>query len=90
MVVGFVNAGIMTLGQAVGVIMGANIGTTMTAFLISLNLTDVAPIIVFIGVGLIFFSKRKFVKSIGEIPWIRYLIYWYGVYVQRYEAAADQ
>ena len=67
MVVGFVNAGIMTLGQAVGVIMGANIGTTMTAFLISLNLTDVAPIIVFIGVGLIFFSKRKFVKSIGEI-----------------------
>ena len=67
MVVGFVNAGIMTLGQAVGVIMGANIGTTMTAFLISLNLTDIAPIIVFIGVGLIFFSKRKVVKSIGEI-----------------------
>ncbi|HZJ57054.1 MAG TPA: Na/Pi cotransporter family protein [Clostridia bacterium] len=67
MVVGFVNAGIMTLGQAVGVIMGANIGTTMTAFLISLNLTDIAPIIVFVGVGLVFFSKRKFVKSIGEI-----------------------
>ena len=67
MVVGFVNAGIMTLGQAVGVIMGANIGTTMTAFLISLNLTDVAPIIVFIGVGLIFFYKRKYVKSIVEI-----------------------
>jgi phosphate:Na+ symporter len=67
MVVGFVNAGIMTLGQAVGVIMGANIGTTMTAFLISLNLTDIAPIIVFIGVGLVFFSKRKTVKSIGEI-----------------------
>jgi phosphate:Na+ symporter len=67
MVVGFVNAGIMTLGQAVGVIMGANIGTTMTAFLISLNLTDIAPIIVFIGVGLVFFSKRKTVMSIGEI-----------------------
>ena len=67
MVVGFVNAGIMTLSQAVGVIMGANIGTTMTAFLISLNLTTIAPMIVFIGVGLIFFSKRKSLKSVGEI-----------------------
>jgi phosphate:Na+ symporter len=67
MVVGFVNASIMTLSQAIGVIMGANIGTTMTAFLISLNLTDIAPIIVFIGAGLIFFTKRKFLKSIGEI-----------------------
>lgn len=67
MVVGFVNAGIMTLNQAVGVIMGANIGTTMTAFLISLNLTSIAPMIVFIGVGIIFFSKRKTLNSIGEI-----------------------
>jgi phosphate:Na+ symporter len=67
MVVGFVNAGIMTLKQTVGVIMGANIGTTMTAFLISLNLTDIAPIAIFIGVGLIFFSKKHFVRSIGEI-----------------------
>lgn len=47
--------------------MGANIGTTMTAFLISLNLTDIAPIAIFIGVGLIFFSKKHFVRSIGEI-----------------------
>ncbi|NLI60559.1 MAG: Na/Pi cotransporter family protein [Clostridiales bacterium] len=67
MVVGFVNASIMTLSQAVGVIMGANIGTTMTAFLISLNLTTIAPIVVFFGVGLVFFSKRKSIKSIGEI-----------------------
>lgn len=67
MVVGFVNAGIMTLNQAVGVIMGANIGTTMTAFLISLNLTSVAPIAIFLGVGLIFFSKRKPIRSLGEI-----------------------
>ena len=67
MVVGFVNAGIMTLKQTVGVIMGANIGTTMTAFLISLNLTDIAPIAIFIGVGLIFFSKKHSIRSIGEI-----------------------
>ena len=59
---GFVNAGIMTLGQAVGVIIGANIGTTMTAFSISLNLTDIAPIIVFIGVGLVFFQNAKLEK----------------------------
>lgn len=58
MLVGFVNAGIMTIGQTVGVIMGANIGTTVTSFLIALNLTDIAPIAIFIGVGLMLFSKN--------------------------------
>lgn len=67
MIVGFVNAGIMTLAQATGVIMGANIGTTITGQLIAFNLSDVAPIIVFIGVGLIFFSKKAKMKRLGEI-----------------------
>ena len=67
MLVGFVNAGIMTLAQTVGVIMGANIGTTITAQLIAFNLTDIAPLAVFIGVGLIFFAKKIFWKKIGEI-----------------------
>ena len=49
MVVGFVNAGLMTLSQAVGVIMGANIGTTVTAQLIAFNLTDIAPFAVALG-----------------------------------------
>ncbi len=51
MVIGFVNAGLMTLYQAVGVIMGANIGTTITAQLIAFKLTDLAPLAVAIGVG---------------------------------------
>ena len=48
----FVNAGLMTLAQAAGVIMGANIGTTVTAQLIAFNLTDFAPIAVAVGVGI--------------------------------------
>lgn len=67
MVVGFVNTGLMQLSQAVGVIMGANIGTTMTSVLISLNLSDFAPIFVFIGVALFIFSKKKMVKFIGQV-----------------------
>ncbi len=49
MVIGFVNAGIMTLNQAIGVIMGANVGTTVTAQLVSFNLEAVAPFAVAIG-----------------------------------------
>jgi len=50
MVVGFVNAGIMNLTQAVGIIMGANIGTTVTAQLVSINLTAIAPLAIGTGV----------------------------------------
>ena len=50
MVVGFVNAGIMNLTQAIGIIMGANIGTTITAQLVSIDLTVLAPIAIAIGV----------------------------------------
>lgn len=67
MVVGFVNAGIMTLNQAIGVIMGANIGTTVTAQLVSFNLTDFAPVAVGIGMVVYLFDSRKKSKQIAEI-----------------------
>ncbi len=67
MVIGFVNAGLMTLSQAVGVIMGANIGTTITAQIIALNLTDYAPIAVAIGVALWIGSSKKRVQNIAEV-----------------------
>ena len=67
MVVGFVNAGLMTLPQAVGVIMGANIGTTITAQLIAFNLTDYAPLAVAIGVGIWIATSRKRAKNMAEI-----------------------
>ena len=67
MVVGCVNAGLMNLAQAVGVIMGANIGTTVTGVMIALNLTAIAPLAVLIGVVMISFIKRNSVKHIGQI-----------------------
>lgn len=67
MVIGFVNAGIMTLNQAVGVIMGANIGTTVTAQLIAFKLTDVAPLAVALGVGIWLFASKKKAKDLAEI-----------------------
>lgn len=67
MVVGFVNAGIMSLAQATGVIMGANIGTTITAQIIAFKLSNIAPAAIFVGVGMIFFSKKKSMRRIGEI-----------------------
>lgn len=67
MVVGFVNAGLMTLTQAAGVIMGANIGTTFVAQLIAFNLKDVAPLAIAIGAFILMFSKSKKVKDIAEI-----------------------
>ncbi|NLY19959.1 MAG: Na/Pi cotransporter family protein [Tissierellia bacterium] len=67
MVVGFVNAGLMNLSQAVGVIMGANLGTTVTGQLIALNLSDIAPIALVIGVFLGFVSKDKKKKDLSEI-----------------------
>lgn len=65
-VVSLVNAGIMSLYQAVGVIMGSNIGTTITGLIIAINLFSLAPIIIFIGVVLLFF-KNTFIKSIGSV-----------------------
>ncbi len=67
MVVSFVNAGLMTLGQSVGVIMGANIGTTITSQLVAFNLSEAAPVFLFIGVVMVMFSKKPLVKKIGEV-----------------------
>ena len=67
MVVGFVNAGMMTLSQAVWVIMGANIGTTITGQLIALDVGFIAPIFAIIGVVLIVFFKKPFLNEIGKI-----------------------
>lgn len=67
MVVGFVNAGIMTLSQAIGVIMGANIGTTVTAQLVSFKLEALAPISLGIGIILYLFTKKKKTKELATI-----------------------
>ena len=67
MVVGFVNAGIMNLTQAIGVIMGANIGTTVTAQLVSFNLDGMAPVALGIGIILYLFASKPKTKNIAEI-----------------------
>ncbi len=67
MIVGFVNAGLMTLKQAAGVIMGANIGTTITAQMISFHLDAVALPAIGIGFGLMLFSKVKLYKYVGQV-----------------------
>ena len=67
MVVGFVNAGLMSLSQAVGVIMGANIGTTMTAQLIAFKLTDYALPAIGVGVAIHLFSRRKIQRDWGQV-----------------------
>lgn len=80
MVVGFVNSGIMKLSQAVGIIMGANIGTTMTSWILSLSgiegenfvmqllkPTSFSPVLAIIGVGFILFSKKEVRIHVGTI-----------------------
>ena len=67
MVVGFVNSGMMTLQQAVWIIMGANIGTTITGQLVALDIGMFAPLIAFIGVAMIVFLKNPKVQYVGGI-----------------------
>ena len=67
MVVGFVNAGMMTLNQAVWIIMGANIGTTITGVLVALDVGELAPLAAFIGVVLVVFVKKPKLQHIGQI-----------------------
>ena len=80
MVVGFVNSGIMPLSRAVGIIMGANIGTTVTAWILSLagiessnvfiqllNPSSFSPILAVIGIALLMFAKNEKKKTIGNI-----------------------
>lgn len=67
MVVGFVNTGLMTLQQAVWIIMGANIGTTITGQLIALDIGAIAPLIAFLGVACIMFVKSEKIRHIASI-----------------------
>ena len=67
MVIGFVNSGLMNLTQAIGVIMGANIGTTITAQITAFNLATYAPLILFIGAVMYLFIKKNLIKHIGEV-----------------------
>ena len=67
MVVGFVNAGMMTLNQAVWLIMGANVGTTVTGLLIALDVGALAPVVAFAGVFLMVFVKKARLQHIGQI-----------------------
>lgn len=67
MVVSFVNSGLMTLTQAAGVIFGANIGTTVTALLVSFKLEKAAPLILLVGVLVIMFVKKQKVSQWGEV-----------------------
>lgn len=91
MLVGFVNSGIMELGQVVGVIMGTNIGTTITAWLFSmtgvdssnffiklLNPTSFAPVLAFFGILMVMLSKSNKKKDIGSIL-IGFAILMYGM-----------
>ena len=63
----FVNAGLMSLNQAVGVIIGAKIGTTMTGQLLSLKIDQFAPVIAMVGVVMMMFLKKKFINHLGQV-----------------------
>ena len=67
MVVSFVNSGLMNLTQAAGVIFGSNIGTTVTALLVSFKLEKIAPLILFTGVAIVMFCKKAKVNKFAEI-----------------------
>ncbi len=67
MVIGFVNSGMMKLTQAIGVIMGANIGTTITAQITAFNLSTYTPLILFVGAVMYLFIKKRFWKHVGSI-----------------------
>lgn len=66
-VVGFVNAGLMTLTQAIGVILGANIGTTVTAWIIGIKITKIAPLFIGVGCFMTLFLASKKLNRIGQV-----------------------
>ena len=67
MVVSFVNAGLMNLVQAAGIIMGANVGTTITSQLVAFNLSQAAPVFLICGVVVTMFCKNQKIKQVGEV-----------------------
>src|SRR5659263_18689 len=79
MVVGFANAGLMTLSQAMGVIFGANIGTTITAQIIVFKLSDAIWAFILVGVLMEFFVKRRTTKAVGEAI-LGFGILFFGLY----------
>lgn len=69
MVVSFVNSGLLTIGQAVGPILGANIGTAITGQMVSLDLDAIAPVFILVGVILLCFTKKPMSKKLVESSW---------------------
>ncbi len=67
LVVGFISAGLMNLSQSIGIIMGANIGTTMTAQIIAFNVTQYALLLIAIGFSLLFFFKNERIRHYGKM-----------------------
>ena len=67
MVIGFINAGLMTLTQASGVIIGANIGTTLTGHIMAIRISDFIPLLMIVGGGLFLFIKKDRTKEIGKV-----------------------
>ena len=67
MVMGFINAEIMDLAQATGVIFGANIGTTITSVLIALDVSGIAPICICLGAAMLLYAKKKRNRYIGQV-----------------------
>ncbi len=86
MLIGFVGAGIMTLEQAVGVVLGANVGTTVTAQMIAFKLTSLALPAIAIGVPMKFFSKRRRYRHIGDII-LGFGLLFYGMTVMKHGLA---
>ncbi|OGR26283.1 MAG: transporter [Desulfobacterales bacterium RIFOXYA12_FULL_46_15] len=82
MLVGFVSAGIMTFQQAVGVIIGANVGTTVTGQLIAFNMSEAALPAIALGVILKYFSKKRNYRYIGEII-LGFGLLFYGMEVMK-------
>src|SRR3989449_7611242 len=66
MLIGFVAAGLMTFPQTLGIILGADIGTTFTVQLIAFRVTDYSPLLVGIGFLLVFVGRRRVVKDVGQ------------------------
>ena len=86
MLIGFVSAGLMTLQQAVGVILGANIGTTVTAQLIAFKLTKLALPAITLGVVLKFFTKKNKHRHIGSVV-LGFGLLFFGMSVMKYGLA---
>src|SRR5437764_12259566 len=66
MLIGFVSAGLMTFRQTLGVILGADIGTTFTVQLIAFRVTRYAPLLVGVGFAITFFARRRVIKDVGQ------------------------